>query len=86
MCIVDRPHQLMPRLPHSAETFIATLTKSPDFPRNVPRIDEEVRMSILESLRWGMMSDQEYHALYRTLSRIKLPLYGERRLLMRRYR
>jgi hypothetical protein len=38
--------------------------------------DEDVRIALLETLRFAQLSDDEYHALYRTLARIPLSIFG----------
>ncbi|GAA6018967.1 hypothetical protein JCM10207_009216 [Rhodosporidiobolus poonsookiae] len=42
---------------------------------SLPKFDEEVRMALLETLRFSQLGDDEYHALYRTLSRVPLPVF-----------
>ncbi|KAK4057738.1 hypothetical protein OIO90_001386 [Microbotryomycetes sp. JL221] len=42
---------------------------------NLPKFDEETRLAMLETLRFARLSDHEYHALYRSLSKIKLQTY-----------
>ncbi|KAK4046393.1 hypothetical protein OIV83_006116 [Microbotryomycetes sp. JL201] len=42
---------------------------------NLPKMDEETRLAVLETLRFARLSDHEYHALYRSLSKIKLQTY-----------
>ncbi|KAM0793665.1 hypothetical protein ACM66B_001096 [Microbotryomycetes sp. NB124-2] len=42
---------------------------------NLPKMDEETRLAVLETLRFARLSDHEYHALYRSLSKIKLETY-----------
>ncbi|BGO99563.1 hypothetical protein NBRC10513v2_004644 [Rhodotorula toruloides] len=37
--------------------------------------DEDVRIALLETLRFAQLSDDEYHALYRTLARIPLSIF-----------
>ncbi|BGP09018.1 hypothetical protein JCM10049v2_004873 [Rhodotorula toruloides] len=37
--------------------------------------DEDVRIALLETLRFAQLSDDEYHALYRTIARIPLSIF-----------
>ncbi|GAA5931728.1 hypothetical protein JCM3775_000025 [Rhodotorula graminis] len=41
----------------------------------LPTCDEQVRIALLETLRFSQLSDDEYHALYSTLARIPLPVF-----------
>ncbi|GAA6037980.1 hypothetical protein JCM8097_009522 [Rhodosporidiobolus ruineniae] len=45
------------------------------FPAVVPRFDEQVRMSLLETLRFASMGDDEYHALYQKLANLPLHIF-----------
>ncbi|GJN88270.1 hypothetical protein Rhopal_001235-T1 [Rhodotorula paludigena] len=42
---------------------------------SLPKCDEQLRIALLETLRFAQLSDDEYHALYGTLSRIPLPVF-----------
>ena len=42
----------------------------------VPKFDEDTRIAILETLRFSQLSDSEYHAIYRSLAKIPLSMFG----------
>lgn len=43
----------------------------------IPKFDDDTRIALLETLRFGQLSDDEYHAIYRSLAKIPLSVFGE---------
>lgn len=43
----------------------------------IPKFDEDTRIALLETLRFAQLSDDEYHAIYRSLAKIPLSVFGE---------
>lgn len=44
---------------------------------DLPAFNDEVRMALLETLRFSHLSDEEYHALYGTISKVPLVTLGK---------
>ncbi|ORY90096.1 fungal-specific transcription factor domain-domain-containing protein [Leucosporidium creatinivorum] len=62
--------------PAEKDSGITVETVADHPPGLAGEIDEDVRMSILETLRFAQLTDHEYHSLYRTMSRLKLETYN----------
>ncbi|GAA5865131.1 hypothetical protein JCM3774_002142 [Rhodotorula dairenensis] len=41
----------------------------------IPKFDEDTRIALLETLRFAQLSDDEYHAIYRSLAKIPLSIF-----------
>ncbi|BGP57100.1 hypothetical protein JCM8202_000542 [Rhodotorula sphaerocarpa] len=41
----------------------------------IPKFDDDTRIALLETLRFGQLSDDEYHAIYRSLAKIPLSVF-----------